>query len=112
MADSFCRYVGAVVLQATYGYEVKGDNDFYINLAHTAMQSLIPVVHAGSYLVEFAPILKLIPGELISFSCHINSLLVIDVYSTQNGFLVRASKELLESGLKAVIIFAIYLLTP
>ena len=59
----YCRYVGAIALQAAYGYEVKSENDFYINLAEAAMQTLTVSVHSN-YLVDFAPVLKFIPGKL------------------------------------------------
>ncbi|KAF8202965.1 cytochrome P450 [Pholiota molesta] len=57
------QFVGSIVLQAAYGYEVKGENDFYIDLVHKAMQPLLLVVHAsGKFLVEFLPALKHIPA--------------------------------------------------
>ncbi|KAF8971478.1 cytochrome P450 [Flammula alnicola] len=62
-APHFRQYVGSIVLRAAYGYEVKAENDFYINLVHTAVQPLLLVVHAtGNFLVEFLPILKHVPA--------------------------------------------------
>jgi hypothetical protein len=60
------------VLQAAYGYEVKGENDFYIDLVHKAMQPLLLVVHAsGNFLVEFLPALKHIPGKFLIIIIYI-----------------------------------------
>lgn len=58
------RYVGSVVLHATYGYEVKSDSDFYVRSVKRAIEPLLHTVHAnGSFLVEFIPALKHIPGN-------------------------------------------------
>ncbi|PPQ73533.1 hypothetical protein CVT26_010344 [Gymnopilus dilepis] len=56
------RFVTSIVLRAAYGYEVETENDFYVNLAHKAIQPLLELVHAGTYLVEFLPILKHVPS--------------------------------------------------
>ncbi|KAF9560813.1 putative CyP450 monooxygenase [Agrocybe pediades] len=56
------QHVGSVVLNAAYGYEVQAENDFYIQLAHKAMQPLLSSVHAGHYLVDFLPFLKHVPS--------------------------------------------------
>ena len=53
----------SIVLRAAYGYEVETENDFYVNLAHKAIQPLLELVHAGTYLVEFLPILKHVPSR-------------------------------------------------
>jgi len=58
------RYVSGSVLLAAYGYKVKAQDDHYVGLVHKAIQPLLRVIHAGSYLVEFIPWLKHIPGEL------------------------------------------------
>ncbi|KAF8168214.1 cytochrome P450 [Crassisporium funariophilum] len=55
------QHVGSIVLKVAYGYEVKAENDFYIKLAKEAIQPLFLVVHAGTYLVEYLPLLKNIP---------------------------------------------------
>ncbi|KAF8966595.1 cytochrome P450 [Flammula alnicola] len=55
------QYVGSVALRAAYGYEVKAENDFYIDLVHKAVTPLLLVVHAGNYLVDYLPFLKHIP---------------------------------------------------
>ncbi|PPQ92712.1 hypothetical protein CVT25_014019 [Psilocybe cyanescens] len=56
------QHVGSIVLRAAYGYEVKTEDDFYIDLAHKAMQPLLLVVHAGANMVDFIPALKHIPA--------------------------------------------------
>ncbi|KAF9481679.1 cytochrome P450 [Pholiota conissans] len=62
-ASHIQQLVSSVVLQAAYGYEVKEENDFYVNLVHTAVKPLLLVVHAsGKYLVEFLPALKHVPA--------------------------------------------------
>ena len=82
------RYVGSVVLHAAYGYEVKSENDFYIRSVQRAIEPLLHAIHAtGSFLVEFMPALKHIPGEYTSYdadSC-------LKDPSFQHGYQVQAS---------------------
>ncbi|KAF8905477.1 cytochrome P450 [Gymnopilus junonius] len=56
------QFVSSIVLRAAYGYKAQPENDFYVDLAHKAIQPLLELVHAGTYLVEFLPILKYIPS--------------------------------------------------
>jgi hypothetical protein len=58
------QMVGSVVLRTAYGYEVKAENDYYIDLVHKAILPLLEVVHAGTYIVEYLPMLKHVPAWL------------------------------------------------
>lgn len=66
--------MASIALRAAYGYEVEAENDFYVDLAHKAIQPLLELVHAGTYLVEFLPVLKHIPSK---FHLHLSIVLVL-----------------------------------
>ncbi|KAF8891878.1 cytochrome P450 [Infundibulicybe gibba] len=53
--------IGSTVLKIVYGYDIKPENDEYVLLADEAAQGLTQVIAAGTYLVDFIPILKYIP---------------------------------------------------
>ncbi|KAK2464322.1 hypothetical protein APHAL10511_003779 [Amanita phalloides] len=56
------HFSGGIVLRIAYGYDVTSKNDEYVRLAQAAGGPLLQVVHAGSYLVEYIPVLKYIPS--------------------------------------------------
>lgn len=55
---------GSIILKLVYGYNVQSHQDGYVELANEAMKGLSQVVHAGSFLVDFLPILKYVPSWL------------------------------------------------
>jgi hypothetical protein len=75
--------VGSVVLRTAYGYEVKAENDYYINLVHKAILPLMEVVHAGIYIVEYLPMLKHVPGKYFTYLWASPHLFLTD---SQPGF--------------------------
>lgn len=60
---AYISFSGGIILRITYGYDVTPKNDEYVRLAQAAGGPLLQVVHAGSYLVEYIPVLKYIPCE-------------------------------------------------
>ncbi|KAF5355923.1 hypothetical protein D9756_004149 [Leucocoprinus leucothites] len=56
------QLAAATILKLTYDHEVASENDYYVSLAHRALQGLLPVVHIGSSVVDVIPILKHIPA--------------------------------------------------
>ncbi|PFH47781.1 hypothetical protein AMATHDRAFT_87514 [Amanita thiersii Skay4041] len=60
--DHIRQLAGGIVLRVVYGYDVKSKNDDYIKLMKKAVEPLLQVVHAGTYLVEYLPALKYIPS--------------------------------------------------
>ncbi|KAJ7492718.1 cytochrome P450 [Mycena latifolia] len=56
------QHAGNVILRVAYGYEIKPDNDPYVALADEAMKGLTQAANAGSFLVDFLPVLKYVPS--------------------------------------------------
>ncbi|KAJ7706284.1 cytochrome P450 [Mycena rosella] len=61
-ADYVRQHAGNIILRVAYGYEIKPENDPYVSLAHEAAKGLIQAANAGSFLVDFLPILKHVPS--------------------------------------------------
>ncbi|KAL0567556.1 hypothetical protein V5O48_014442, partial [Marasmius crinis-equi] len=53
---------GAIILKLVYGYTLQTENDPYMALAAKAMEGLRQVVNHGSFVVDYLPILKLLPS--------------------------------------------------
>ncbi|TFK41265.1 cytochrome P450 [Crucibulum laeve] len=56
------QHSGSVVLKLVYGYDVKAEDDYYVALADEAIHGLGQAVHAGSFYVDFLPILRHVPA--------------------------------------------------
>lgn len=57
------RFVaGASILNISYGIDVQPENDHYIAVADEAIHALAVTGNAGSYLVDYLPILRYIPA--------------------------------------------------
>ncbi|KAJ7125680.1 cytochrome P450 [Mycena crocata] len=56
------HHAGSVILRVVYGYDVQSENDYYVALADEAMKGLTQAVNAGSFLVDFLPVLKYLPA--------------------------------------------------
>ncbi|KDQ64911.1 hypothetical protein JAAARDRAFT_188186 [Jaapia argillacea MUCL 33604] len=56
------RTAGAIILQATYGYDVLEDNDPLIQIAGQSIQDLSHMLTPGAFLVDVLPILRHIPA--------------------------------------------------
>lgn len=54
--------VGTVTLRISHGYEVREDNDPFINLAENVVQVFEKTAAQGTYLVDLIPIRMLKPG--------------------------------------------------
>ncbi|KDQ63502.1 hypothetical protein JAAARDRAFT_147890 [Jaapia argillacea MUCL 33604] len=55
------QHAGSIILQVAYGYKIESEDDYYVDLAGRAMEGLISAGNAGTYLVDFIPILKYVP---------------------------------------------------
>ncbi|KAL0064837.1 hypothetical protein AAF712_008234 [Marasmius tenuissimus] len=55
------HYIGAIILRLVYGYNLKEDDDPYLDLVDKAMAGFIATVNPGSFLVDHVPLLKYIP---------------------------------------------------
>ncbi|KIP12382.1 hypothetical protein PHLGIDRAFT_62333 [Phlebiopsis gigantea 11061_1 CR5-6] len=64
--ENFFAYIrtmgGAAILRATFGIDVKDQNDPYITIAEKALHSLSMTGNAGSYLVDYVPLLRYLPS--------------------------------------------------
>ncbi|KAJ8072721.1 hypothetical protein PM082_016280 [Marasmius tenuissimus] len=58
------HYIGAIILRLVYGYNLKEDDDPYLDLVDKAMAGFIATVNPGSFLVDHVPLLKYIPSWL------------------------------------------------
>ncbi|KAG6328751.1 hypothetical protein ID866_10338 [Astraeus odoratus] len=52
---------GALILKIVYGYEVKEENDPFVNLVENAIRAIATAVITGTFLVDAVPILKYVP---------------------------------------------------
>ncbi|KAF9546749.1 cytochrome P450 [Agrocybe pediades] len=55
------RLASSVILAISYGYQVKGSDDYFISLAEKVMSYLERVVAPNNYLIDSLPILRYIP---------------------------------------------------
>ncbi|KAJ7293480.1 cytochrome P450, partial [Mycena rebaudengoi] len=60
--DHIRQHAGSAILRVVYGYEIQSENDPYVALADEAMKGLTQAVNAGSFLVDFIPVLKHLPS--------------------------------------------------
>ncbi|KAF9479692.1 cytochrome P450 [Pholiota conissans] len=94
------QYTGSVILRAVYGYEVKTENDFYINLVQSAILPLLPVIHTTrSFLVEFLPALKHVPVWMPGAAFKRQALADARKSQELRDIPFNAVKELLANGL-------------
>ncbi|KAF9254188.1 cytochrome P450 [Marasmius fiardii PR-910] len=56
------HHAGFIILKLVYGYELKLENDPYVELATNAVGAITQVVNHGQFAVDFLPILKHIPS--------------------------------------------------
>ena len=61
--DTCHSHSGSIILKVVYGYETTAQQDDYVELANKAVKSLSRAVHVGSFLVDFFPVLKYVPGQ-------------------------------------------------
>jgi len=55
--------VGSIVLKITYGYTLKTKEDPYLDMVHKTLEAIVPLMNRGSFLVDYLPILKYVPGK-------------------------------------------------
>ncbi|THH12717.1 hypothetical protein EW146_g7437 [Bondarzewia mesenterica] len=64
--DKLYRHVrrtsAAIIMKVSYGHDVREEGDIYVTLAERAMASIASVGIYGTYLVDYIPLLKHIPG--------------------------------------------------
>ncbi|KAL0951326.1 hypothetical protein HGRIS_008031 [Hohenbuehelia grisea] len=60
--DHVKTHAVTVILRVVYGYDTQEETDYYVALAGDAMEGLSQTTNAGSYLVDFIPILKYVPA--------------------------------------------------
>nr|BAL05171.1 cytochrome P450 [Phanerodontia chrysosporium] len=63
--DDFMKHIrylsGSSILGIIYGIEVQQDHDPFVETAEKALQCLAAVINAGSYAVNYVPILRFLP---------------------------------------------------
>lgn len=64
-AGSARRLVSSIIWRLTYDHEVVSEDDYYVALAHRAVEGLSRVLHVGSSIVDVVPPLKYIPGIVV-----------------------------------------------
>ncbi|CAL1697455.1 unnamed protein product [Somion occarium] len=57
----FTRFSASVIMEICYGHRVTSDHDKFIHIAERAATATVTAGSAGSMLVDFFPILKLLP---------------------------------------------------
>ncbi|KAF8660482.1 hypothetical protein AX16_001608 [Volvariella volvacea WC 439] len=55
-------FAAGVIMRIAYGYEVKGYNDYFVNLIQQGMKGFSELVIPGRFLVEIIPALKYVPS--------------------------------------------------
>ncbi|KAF5343467.1 hypothetical protein D9758_011861 [Tetrapyrgos nigripes] len=56
------HHAGSVILHATYGVVSPKDKEYYVDLAHRAMTSVLQAALHGTYLIDYFPLLKYVPN--------------------------------------------------
>lgn len=56
------RNAGAVVLKLAYGWNVEGNDDYFVSLMEEAFQISAQIVKPGGWLVDAIPILRFVPS--------------------------------------------------
>lgn len=55
----YCSTAGAIILRISYGYQVKENNDPFIDLADRAMDGISQATTPGAFMVDILPLCKL-----------------------------------------------------
>ena len=92
-------YTGSIVLKIVYGYTLQddsfkaktGEDEPYIRLVLDALEGLIASTNHGSFMVDYLPILKHVPGK----SGHVPFTLAIP--SSHLCLKKRGSQELVSN---------------
>ncbi|KAF8874752.1 cytochrome P450 [Infundibulicybe gibba] len=64
--DNFRKHIhhtfAATIMKVTYGIDIREENDPYVETAEEAMEGMAKAAVPGTFLVDFIPILKYVPG--------------------------------------------------
>ena len=56
LVPCLCRTAGAIILRISYGYEVKENNDPFVELADKATEQFSLATAPGGFLVDVIPV--------------------------------------------------------
>ncbi|KAF8582288.1 cytochrome P450 [Ramaria rubella] len=62
LTEHIRRYAGAVILKVAYGYEVKSEHDYFLELAQATMKIGSAASAPGKWLVDSWPVLRFLPS--------------------------------------------------
>ncbi|KAJ3574087.1 hypothetical protein NP233_g2006 [Leucocoprinus birnbaumii] len=60
--DHIRQLAAGIILKLTYDHQVTSEDDYYVLLAHKALEGLLQAVHVGSFVVDVIPALAFIPA--------------------------------------------------